>query len=198
MLEITPAQDPILLFREWLAAATKTEPNDPEAMALATVGADGKPAVRMVLMKGVDEQGFRFFTNMESRKGKELATHPVAALCFHWKSQLRQVRVEGRVETLAAPLVDAYFKTRHYLSRLGAWASVQSQKLSSRGALEDKVKEFEKKFGTENIPRPPHWGGYLVVPETIEFWQQGDGRLHDRFLFTRRPDGTWDLARLNP
>lgn len=198
MLEITPAQDPIMLFREWFAAAAKTEPDDPEAMALATVGADGKPSVRMVLMKGVDKQGFRFFTNMESRKGKELATHPVAALCFHWKSQLRQVRVEGQVETLAAPLVDAYFKTRHYLSRLGAWASVQSQKISSRGALEDRVTAFEKKFGTADIPCPPHWGGYLVVPEKIEFWQQGDGRLHDRFLFTRLPDGTWDLARLNP
>jgi pyridoxamine 5'-phosphate oxidase len=196
-MEINSSQDPIELFKQWLKEASESEPNDPEAMALATVGKDGQPSVRMVLLKGIDQKGFCFYTNMESRKGRELADNPKAALCFHWKSQLRQVRVEGRVELVAAPLVDAYFKSRHLLSRLGAWASRQSQPLESRGILESRVKEFEKKFQGQEIPRPPHWAGYCVVPEKIEFWQQGEGRLHDRFLFTRQGGG-WSLSRLNP
>ena len=158
---------------------------------------DGQPSVRMVLLKGVDQQGFRFFTNMESRKGQELAAHPRAALCFHWKSLQRQVRVEGRVEKLPAGEADEYFKTRHPLSKLGAWASQQSRPLESRAALEARVKEIEEKFQGTEIPRPGYWAGYLVVPEKIEFWQQGDGRLHDRFLFTRSGDG-WDVERLHP
>lgn len=196
-MEILRGTDPVELFKEWLEAAEKAEPNDHEAMALATVGADGQPSVRMVLLKGVDAGGFSFYTNMESRKGRELAACPKAALCFHWKSLSRQVRVEGQVVLVPAPVVDAYFKTRHALSRLGAWASQQSQVLQSRAALEARVKEFEKKFGSGEIPRPPHWSGYKVVPYKIEFWQQGDGRLHDRFLFTKTEDG-WDLTRLNP
>ena len=197
-MEILRTENPISFFQTWLADARQSEPNDPEAMALATVGDGGLPSVRMVLLKGVDQEGFRFFTNMESRKGQELAAHPRAALCFHWKSLLRQVRVEGRVEKLPAADADDYFKTRHPLSKLGAWASAQSRPLESRAALEDKVRAIEEKYQGQDIPRPPYWSGYLVVPEKIEFWQQGDGRLHDRFLFARKADDRWDLQRLNP
>jgi pyridoxamine 5'-phosphate oxidase len=196
-MEILRTQDPIIFFQNWLKEALASEPNDAEAMSLATVGADGQPSVRMVLMKGVDQQGFRFFTNMESRKGRELSAHPRAALCFHWKSLLRQVRIEGRVEKLPAAEADDYFNTRHPLSKLGAWASQQSAPLESRAALEARVQEIEQKFQGQTVTRPPFWCGYLVVPEKIEFWQQGEGRLHDRFLFTRNGDA-WDLARLNP
>ena len=196
-MEILRTQDPIIFFQNWLKDALASEPNDAEAMSLATVGADGQPSVRMVLMKGADQQGFRFFTNMESRKGRELSAHPRAALCFHWKSLLRQVRIEGRVEKLPAAEADDYFNTRHPLSKLGAWASQQSTPLESRAVLEARVQEIEQKFQGQEVTRPPFWCGYLVVPEKIEFWQQGEGRLHDRFLFTRSGDA-WDLARLNP
>lgn len=196
-MEILRGQDPISFFQNWLSDAVASEPNDAEAMALATVGADGLPSVRMVLCKGVGQDGFRFFTNVGSRKGGELAAHPRAALCFHWKSLLRQVRIEGRVEKLPAADADEYFKSRHPLSRLGAWASQQSQPLESRAVLEGRVADIAAKYKDQDIPRPPYWSGYLVVPEKIEFWQQGDGRLHDRFLFTRTGDG-WDLTRLNP
>ncbi len=196
-MEILRSQDPIVLCQNWLEEARQTEQNDPEAMALATVGADQQPSVRMVLLKNINQEGFTFYTNMESRKGRELAQNPKAALCLHWKSLRRQIRVDGKVETLPAPLVDAYFKTRHYLSRLGAWASAQSRPLANRAELEGRVEELKKEYGTENIPCPPHWGGYRVVPEKIEFWQEGEGRLHDRFLFTKTKDG-WDLTRLNP
>lgn len=196
-MEILRDQDPIILFKEWLAAAAETEPNDPEAMALATVDASGKPSVRMVLLKGVDHDGFRFYTNMESRKGRELAGNPNAALCIHWKTKRRQVRVEGKVTVSAAPMVDAYFKTRHILSRLGAWASKQSEPLSSREELEERVRIYSQQFKGQEVPRPPHWGGYLLAPEKIEFWMEGEGRLHDRFLFTRLKNG-WDVMRLNP
>jgi pyridoxamine 5'-phosphate oxidase len=196
-MDIVRGEDPIELFRNWLKEAAKTEPADPEAMALATANAQGQPAVRMVLLKDAGPDGFTFYTNMESRKGRDLADNPRAALCFHWKSQNRQVRVEGKVETVPAPLVDAYFKSRHILSRLGAWASRQSQPLKDRAELEDRVAELEKKYAGTDIPRPPHWGGYRVVPSSIEFWQEGAGRLHDRFLFTKTAAG-WDLTRLNP
>lgn len=196
-MEIKHTQDPIDLFQDWLADAVRSESGDPEAMALATTTLDGVPSVRMVLLKGVDAEGFRFYTNMESRKGQELAANPKAALCFYWKSLQRQVRVEGPVTTLPAPIADAYFKTRHYLSRLGAWASRQSQPLSDRNELEGRVKELEKQYKEKDIPRPPHWLGYLVSPEKIEFWQGQEGRLHDRFLFSRNGSG-WDLIRLNP
>lgn len=196
-MDIDLSQNPVELFKEWLAEAYKTEPTDAEAMALATATPDGKPSVRMVLLKKVDETGFHFYTNMESRKGKELAANPNVALCFHWKSQARQVRVEGTAAQIPAPLVDAYFKTRHYLSRLGAWASQQSHPLTSRKELEDRVAEYEKKFQGQDIPCPPYWSGFCVRPEKIEFWQEGKGRLHDRFLFSR--DGaSWSVTRLNP
>jgi pyridoxamine 5'-phosphate oxidase len=196
-MEINPAQNPIELFKEWMTEASKTELNDPNAMALATVGPDGKPSVRMVLLKDVDQNGFSFYTNMESKKGSELADNPNVALCFHWKSQKRQIRVEGKVEMVPAALADAYFKTRHPLSRLGAWASEQSRSLASREELEDRVAALEKKYAGQEIPRPPHWVGYRIVPQKIEFWQEGKGRLHDRFLFTKAGDG-WTMIRLNP
>ena len=196
-MELTPALNPLELFQEWLKEASKTEPNDPDAAALATVGEGGRPSVRMVLVRNADRQGFCFYTNMESRKGHELALNPQAALCFHWKSQQRQIRIEGRTEIVPASMADAYFKTRHPLSRLGAWASRQSRPLESRAELEKRVKEYEQKFQQQEIPRPPHWSGYRLVPEKIEFWQQGEGRLHDRFLFTRQGEG-WTMVRLNP
>ncbi len=196
-MEINASQNPIELFKEWMAEAYKTEPVDPDAMALATVGQDGKPSVRMVLLKNVDQDGFCFYTNMESRKGQELAENQNVALCFYWKSQARQIRVEGKAESMPAPLVDVYFKTRHYLSRLGAWASQQSRPLASRKELEDRVAEYEKKFAGQEIPCPPHWVGFKVVPQKIEFWQEGKGRLHDRFLFAKEGD-RWTVVRLNP
>lgn len=196
-MEILRDQDPVELFREWFTEASQTEVNDPEAVALATVSEAGQPSVRMVLMKGVDDEGFRFFTNLESRKGKELSHNPKAAMCFHWKSLRRQVRVEGSVTQVPAWGVDAYFKTRHVLSRLGAWASRQSQSLDSRAELEGRLKDFAQKFKGQDIPRPPHWGGFILQPEKIEFWQEGEGRLHDRFVFSRNGD-VWDLTRLNP
>jgi pyridoxamine 5'-phosphate oxidase len=196
-MEILRSENPIVFFQNWLNKAMETEPNDAEAMALATVLADGSPSVRMVLLKGIDQDGFRFFTNMESNKGRELAAQPKAALCFHWKSLLRQVRVWGDITPLPAEEADEYFATRHPQSKLGAWASQQSRPLESRETLINRVKEYEDKFSGGDVPRPPYWGGYLVKPQRIEFWQQGDARLHDRFLFTKIKDG-WDLTRLNP
>jgi pyridoxamine 5'-phosphate oxidase len=196
-MEILRDQDPIELFKEWLTEASASEPKDPEAMALATVSAEGRPSIRMVLLKGVDDEGFRFYTNLESRKARELSHNKNAALCFHWKSLHRQVRVEGQVSDVPAWAVDAYFKTRHMLSRLGAWASRQSEPLASRDALEERVRIFAQKFKGQDVPRPPHWGGFVLKPEKIEFWREGEGRLHDRFLFSRHGDG-WELTRLNP
>lgn len=192
------ATPPFDIFRQWLDKARETEPNDPEAMALATVGTDGMPAVRMVLLKSLEGDSFCFHTNMESRKGRDIMAHPVAALCFHWKTQQRQVRVEGDVEPLPDDVSDAYYKTRPGLSRLQAWASRQSEPLESREALEARVRGFAAKFGQSDIPRPPYWGGYRIRPRRIEFWQAGEGRLHDRFLFEKQPDGRWHAQRLNP
>lgn len=196
-MEILRSQDPIELFKEWLTEASVSEPNDPEAVALATVSAEGRPSVRMVLLKGVDNEGFRFYTNLESRKAMELSHNKNAAMCFHWKTLHRQVRVEGAVTQVPACAVDAYFKTRHILSRLGAWASHQSEPLETRDELEERVRLFAQKFKGKEIPRPPHWGGFILAPDKIEFWLEGEGRLHDRFLFSRFKDG-WEMTRLNP
>ena len=196
-MEILRDQDPIELFKEWLAEAAKSEPNDPEAVALATVSADGQPSVRMVLMKQADQNGFRFYTNLESRKAGEISHNNKAALCFHWKSLHRQVRVEGLVSRLPHAEVETYFATRHPLSRLGAWASQQSRPLASRAALEARVEEFAGKFKGQEVTCPPHWGGFILNPQKIEFWQEGEGRLHDRFVFSKAGDA-WDLTRLNP
>jgi len=188
--------NPIALFREWLAEAEQTEPNDPNAAALATATSAGMPSVRMLLMKGLDERGFAFFSNAESRKGVELQENPVAAMCFHWKSQRRQVRVEGAVSELPATEVDEYFHSRARGSQLGAAASEQSRPLESRDQLEAMVLALAKEYPGE-IPRPDYWRGYVLAPQRIEFWQHGDDRLHDRMVFEREGDA-WRATRLFP
>jgi pyridoxamine 5'-phosphate oxidase len=190
------AGDPIALFQRWLKDAEDREVNDPDAVALATATREGTPSVRMVLMKRVDMEGFRFYTNADSQKGMDLAENPRAAMCFHWKSLRRQVRVSGTVTELTAGDVDEYFHSRSRLSQLGAAASQQSRVLASREVLETRVKELEEKF-PEEIPRPEYWRGYLLRPERIEFWKDGAGRLHDRFLFSRDGDA-WRKERLFP
>jgi pyridoxamine 5'-phosphate oxidase len=197
--DFTAAEDPFALFHDWLAESEKSEPADPEAMALATVDATGMPNVRMILLKGADERGFVFYTNCESAKGLELAANPKAALLFYWKSLARQIRVRGLVEPTTDAEADAYFATRHPLSRIGAWASQQSRPLESRVALEAGVARYQQEFAAGDIPRPPYWHGYRVRPVEIEFWKHGDFRLHDRIVFRREaPEGPWTKTRLNP
>jgi pyridoxamine 5'-phosphate oxidase len=189
--------DPISHFQAWLAEAEKSEPNDANAMALATADAQGRPSVRMVLLKGIDAGGFAFYTNLESRKGSDLAANTNAALLFHWKSLRRQVRVEGPVEAVTAAEADAYFQSRPRGSRIGAWASRQSRPLASRFELEKRVAEFAAKFGLGEVPRPEFWSGFRVIPRRLEFWQDRPFRLHDRLVFMR--DGeTWRTERLFP
>jgi pyridoxamine 5'-phosphate oxidase len=190
------AVDPIALFSAWMREAEASELNDASAGALATTSRDGMPNVRMVLVKQIDERSFCFFTNAESQKGLELADNPRAAICFHWKSLRRQVRVAGRVTELSAAEADDYFHSRPRLSQLGAVASEQSRVLDSRELLVTRVKDLEKKFPGE-IPRPQYWRGYALRPERIEFWKSGEGRLHDRFLFSRSGEG-WRKERLFP
>jgi pyridoxamine 5'-phosphate oxidase len=188
--------DPIALFGSWMQEAEESELNDASAVALATATRDGAPSVRMVLMKGVDQRGFSFYTNSESQKGLELAENPRAAMCFHWKSLGRQVRISGTVTELSAAEADDYFHSRARLSQLGAVASQQSRVLAGRALLVARVKELEEEFPGE-IPRPEYWRGYVLRPERIEFWKSGDGRLHDRFLFSKSGDG-WRKERLFP
>jgi pyridoxamine 5'-phosphate oxidase len=189
--------DPHALFADWMAEATKTEPNDPNAMCLATSTPDGRPSARMVLLKGHDPRGFVFYTNLESRKGRELAANPRAALCFHWKSLQRSVRVEGCVEAVTAEEADAYFASRSRGSRIGAWASRQSRPLEGRWALEKAVAEYTMKFGLGEVPRPPHWSGFRLLPARIEFWRDMPFRLHERRVFHR--DGeSWREETLYP
>jgi pyridoxamine 5'-phosphate oxidase len=191
--------EPLVLFAEWFRQARDKEPNDPNAMALATADAGGAPDVRMVLLKDFDERGFAFYSNAESAKGLQLAANPRAALCFHWKSLRRQVRVRGLIERVEGEEADAYFQTRDRGARLGAWASEQSRPLPERLALEKRVAEFALKFGLGHVPRPPHWGGYRLVPLAIEFWRNQPFRLHDRLVFTRAaPDAPWAQHRLYP
>lgn len=193
------AQDPIALFTAWLSAAQKSEPNDPNTMALATVDAGGCPNVRMVLLKGVDARGFCFYTNMESTKGAELKAEPQASFCFHWKSLRRQVRVRGAVIGVDEAQADAYFASRSRGSRLGAWASDQSRVVADRAVLEAKVKQYEEQFKDKDVPRPPHWAGYRILPTYIEFWQDGAFRLHDRLVYRRdNPQEDWQTERLSP
>ena len=191
------ATDPLQLFDEWLAEARASEPNDPEAMALATADADGRPSVRIVLLKGHGPDGFLFYTNQRSRKGEELAANPNAALLFHWKSLRRQVRVEGPVSLVSCDQADAYFASRSRDSQLGAWASSQSWPLPSRAEFEAKYEAMRAKFDGEQVPRPPHWGGFNVSPQNIEFWTDRPHRLHERRLFTRDGDG-WREGLLYP
>lgn len=195
--DLDNAAEPFRLFSEWLADATASEPNDPNAMALATVDSEGLPNVRMVLLKGVDEGGFVFFTNYESDKGRELLAHPKAALCFHWKSLRRQIRIRGTVASVSAAEADAYFATRARGSRIGAWASKQSRPLESRFALEKAVAAYAAKFAIGEVPRPDYWSGFRLTPLAIEFWKDGQFRLHDRVRFTRKGEG-WERERLYP
>ena len=189
--------EPYALFAEWLEDAGKSEPNDPNAMALATVDPDGLPDVRMVLLKGFDGQGFVFFSNFESAKGREILGSMKAALCFHWKSLRRQVRVRGPVEVVSDAEADAYYASRARGSRIGAWASKQSRPLESRMALEKAVAEYTLKYAIGEIPRPPYWSGFRIKPVSIEFWHDRPFRLHDRVRFERAGEG-WEKTRLYP
>ncbi len=191
------ATDPQKLFEEWFAEAQLAEPNDANAMAVATADLAGRPSVRMVLLKGHDERGFTFYTNLASRKGEELAVNPRAALLFHWKSLRRQVRIEGEVAPVSDAEADQYFATRSRDSQLGAWASDQSRPLESRATFEARYQEMVSRFDAGDVPRPPGWSGYRVVPERIEFWTDRAHRLHERRLFTRDGSG-WSEGLLYP
>jgi len=189
--------DPFQLFDQWFTEAREAEINDPEAMALATADASGQPSVRMVLLKGHDPQGFVFYTNEQSAKGEQLSENPKAALLFHWKSLRRQVRIEGTVERVSDADADAYFATRARDSQLGAWASDQSQPLDSRETFEQRFEQVKRQLEGKDVPRPPHWRGYRVIPDRIEFWIDRPYRLHERRLFTLR-DGSWSEGLLYP
>jgi pyridoxamine 5'-phosphate oxidase len=190
--------DPFQLFDEWFAEAARAEPNDPNAMALATADLEGRPSVRMVLLKGHGPEGFVFYTNEESSKGRQLRENPSAALLFHWKSLRRQVRVEGPVERVPPAEADAYFSSRARDSQLGAWASDQSRPLDSRSTFEQRFEEAKQRFEGREVPRPSHWGGYRVVPSRMEFWTDRPHRLHERRLFTRLAAGGWSEGLLYP
>lgn len=189
--------DPFTLFDAWMQDAEKAEPCDPNAMVLATATADGRPSARVVLLKGHDQRGFVFYTNMFSRKGQELAANPHAALLFHWKSLRRQIRIEGDIFPVSDEEADAYFASRSRMSRLGAIASNQSHPLADRAIFENRLKEAENKFGDGPIPRPENWSGYRVSPQHFEFWQERPFRLHDRAIWERQGNG-WDVTRLYP
>ena len=195
-MEISAGTDPFVLFQTWFDEAVTAEINDPDAIALASVNADGMPSVRMVLLRQWSEDGFLFFTNYQSRKSGELLATGKAAFCMHWKSLRKQVRVTGQVGKATAAQSDAYFNSRGRGSQIGAWASAQSQPLGSRAELMAQVEAHDKRF-PDAVTRPPHWGGFCLVPEEIEFWADGEHRLHDRFRFTRADSG-WDIQRLNP
>lgn len=192
------ADDPFQLFDDWFAEARASELNDPEAVALATADGLGRPSVRMVLMKGHSPAGFTFYTNEQSRKGEELAANPNASMLFHWKSLRRQVRIDGPIEPVSESESDAYFASRGRESQLGAWASHQSRPLDKRETFEARVAEAARRFEGADVPRPPHWHGYRLMPERIEFWSDRAHRLHERRLFTRSSDGGWNEGLLYP
>jgi pyridoxamine 5'-phosphate oxidase len=190
--------DPFAWFQAWMTEAEATEPCDPNAMTVVTVGPQGQPSARIVLLKGVDPRGFVFYTNTHSRKGGELGANPLTSLLFYWKSLGRQIRIEGRIEAVTVAEADSYFATRARISRLGAWASDQSRPLSDRADLESRLRHFDEKYPGEAIPRPPHWSGYRVLPDRFEFWQDMPYRLHDRTIFERSSDGVWLAGKLFP
>jgi pyridoxamine 5'-phosphate oxidase len=197
--DFTDAAEPFALFNQWFAEAKQAEPNDPDAMALATVDVAGAPNVRMVLLKEATERGFVFYTNDESAKGEELSATPLAALLFHWKSLRRQVRLRGAVSRASTEEADAYFASRARAARIGAWASDQSRPLETRLAFEQAIARETARFGVGEVPRPPHWGGYRLAPVQIEFWRDRPFRLHDRLLFSRTtPGDSWRRTRLYP
>jgi len=196
-MSITETENPIALFKEWLGEAEAREPINPNAMALATATPEGKPSVRMVLLKAVDERGFVFYTNSESRKGLELDANAQASLCFYWKSLRRQVRIDGAVSPVSDEEADAYFESRDRGARIGAWASKQSRPMEGRFELEKKAAEFTAKFNVGPVPRPDFWSGYRILPEMIEFWTQRKFRLHDRLVYHQADDG-WTTERLFP
>lgn len=197
--DFTEQNEPFQLFADWLKEAEASEINDPNAVALATVDEDGLPNVRMVLLKGFDQDGFVFYTNFESQKGREVLGQKKAAMCFHWKTLRRQVRLRGPVEVVSDEEADAYYKTRARGSRIGAWASKQSRPLESRFALEKAVAEYTARYAIGEIPRPAHWSGFRIKPTSIEFWKDQKFRLHDRIEFRRAtPEGSWDKVRMYP
>ncbi len=191
-------ENPFALFDEWYKEAEASEPNDPDAMAVASVDKDGMPSVRIVLLKQWSQDGFIFFTNYTGRKGQELITTKKAAACLHWKTLRRQVRIVGNVDKISPSMSNAYFATRARGSQIGAWASNQSQPLNTRAELRLKVAQYEKKFAGQTVVRPGHWGGFIIKPVEIEFWADGAYRLHDRFQLKKDAEGTWKSTRLNP
>jgi pyridoxamine 5'-phosphate oxidase len=191
--------DPISLFKSWMDEAKQSEPNDPNAVSLATSNKNNFPSVRMVLLKGFNINGFVFYTNLNSQKGKELKENPKAAMCFHWKSLLRQIRINGTVTQVSDEDADVYYNSRAYESRIGAWASKQSEELVNRKQLDETIKEFKKKYGDEKkVPRPEHWSGWNLSPLSIEFWLDGDNRIHERLKYTKGSKGQWIKSLLSP
>ena len=198
LTEASLPPDPLQLFAAWLGDAEASGMTDPNAMTLATAGADGRPSARTVLLRGFGDEGFRFFTNQTSLKGRQLAENPRAQLLFFWREIGRQILIHGNVDQLSNEESDAYFESRARESRIGAWASEQGSVIESREELIGRVEEAERRFEGEDVPRPPHWGGYLVSPQAIEFWQAGEFRLHDRFVYRRDDGGQWVTERLSP
>ena len=191
--------DPIELFRAWMIQAKKTEPNDPNALALGTSDQNNFPSIRMVLLKDFNKDGFIFYTNLNSQKGNELKNNPKAAMCFHWKSLLRQVRISGVVNKVSNEVADNYYNTRGYESRIGAWASKQSSILKNRDELLKSIEEYKKKYNNETkVPRPEYWSGWNLTPSTIEFWLNGDSRVHERLKYTKDENGKWNKSLLSP
>ena len=191
--------DPIELFRVWMEEAKKTEPNDPNALALATSDKDNSPSVRMVLLKDFSKDGFTFYTNLNSQKGNELKSNPKAAMCFHWKSLLRQIRITGQIKKVSDKVADEYYNTRGYESRIGAWASKQSTILKNRDELLKSIEAFKQKYNDQSkVPRPDHWSGWNLIPSSIEFWLDGDNRIHERLKYDREETGNWIKSLLNP
>ena len=191
------ADDPVVHFNQWLEDAAMSEPNNPNACALATAYKTGKPSVRMVLLKGVDERGFVFYTNSESAKGIELSENPCASLCFHWKTRKREVRIDGAVEKVTKGEADSYFESRARESQIGAWASKQSRELKSQDDLERRIDKFTIKFGRQKVPRPEFWEGYRVFHDKVEFWAEKNFRLHDRYVYSRS-GSEWSVIKLYP
>jgi len=192
-------EDPIQLFNEWMEEAKKTEPNDPNAVSLATSNKDNIPSVRVVLLKDFSKNGFVFYTNLNSQKGKELKENPYAAMCFHWKSLLRQIRIVGKISLVTNEVADEYYSSRAYESRIGAWASKQSEELKTRDQLLKSIEDYKKRFNDEkNVPRPSNWSGWNLSPESIEFWLDGDNRIHERLKYTKKSSGQWTKSLLSP